>query len=1130
MIDIRQRFGIFWTVFLVAVLLTALLPAQTFQAQMTGIVRDASGAVVPGAKVTATNSATGGVYSTESNSQGLYRLVALPPAQYKLTAAMTGFKTFERSSITLQVNDVVEIEIVLALGDASERIVVSASSEALQTQTATLGQVVATRSIENLPLNVRDPLALIGLTPGVTFGGNFGSGGGQELGRNFFKSDFNVGGGRSGSQELLLDGAANTTADVSRGIINPPVDSVQEFKVQANSYDAEFGRTSGGIINVITKSGSNDLHGVVYDFERHSVIEANNWFNNRSGIPNASFKRHQFGANAGGAVVKNKTFFFADYEGLRQGYPVTNISTVPTELQKAGDFSRTFTSGSRAITVYDPDTLTTLADGTRQRTPFANNLVPSTRFDPVAKKVGSYYPTQNMPGDSVTGQSNYIRSSGSTINTDKWDARIDQNFGETTRVFGRYSQQKDVRYVPGVMPLPIGGGRSTTDTYHQAMIDATHVFSPTMVANAQFAFSRALAAQYGLSKGFKFADLGFPAALNALAVDQFIEGGISDVVGIANGSDSFVQYQPRNTWATRASLAVSRGAHQIKAGVDWRVLDFNEGQNTMPNGSYNFGRTFSQGPVPTQSSATGGFGYADFLLGMPNSGGIRQLNPISTQGLYYALFVQDDWRINNRLNINVGLRWDLAMGDREKYNRLAWFDKDATNPLGAKAGLPDLKGILRWVGGENSKDQQATLHKDFGPRIGFAYKLTGKSVLRGGYGIFYLPRNIQGNGDGAIEAFRDTSMVATLDGGLTSANRLSNPFPNGVLPPLNDRDPLANVGSSIQAALHENRSGYVQLSSLNYQFEAPGGVVMQAGYWGNKGTHLSSGSWNLNQLPDQYLALGAKLNNMVANPFYGLVRSGSLTGATISMRQSLLPYPQYSGDSGVQQVFVPAGNSTYHAMTVSAEKRLSSGITFLGSYTWSKAIDDVGGMIDIYNRRLNKVLSSFYTPQQVVGSWVYKLPVGKGHAVGSSWNSVVNGILGNWDLDGIVRVQSGQPVGIGGNNVGRSAKIDNPTIARWFDTTAFVTTPSYTIQTTGPRSPDVRNDFTRNVDMVMVKTFKPKVFERTIDMQFRGECFNLFNTPQFGSPNGTVNSQSFGTVTSQRNVPREFQFGLKVKF
>ena len=360
---------------LVGTIAAATAAAQSFQAQITGVVRDTTGAVIPNARLKATNISTGVESSAESNDQGIYRFLALPPAQYKVSSNMTGFKSFEQGPITLQVNDAITLDVTLQVGDASEKVLVTSAAELLQTQTATFGQVINTRTIENLPLNVRDPLALIGLTPGVTFGSNFGSGGGQELGRNFFKSDFNVGGGRSGSQELLLDGAANTTPDINRGVINPPVDSVQEFKVQANSYDAEFGRTSGGVVNVITKSGANDYHGLLYDFERHSFIEANNWFNNRGGIPNPSFKRHQFGANAGGPIIKNKTFIFGDYEGLRQGFPVTFVSTVPTVAQRAGDFSKTLASDGTPIIIYDPNTLTTLANGTRQRSPFTNNMI-----------------------------------------------------------------------------------------------------------------------------------------------------------------------------------------------------------------------------------------------------------------------------------------------------------------------------------------------------------------------------------------------------------------------------------------------------------------------------------------------------------------------------------------------------------------------------------------------------------------------------------------------------------------------------------------------------------------------------------------------------------------------------------
>ena len=307
----------------------AFLAAQTFDAQLTGLVTDAQGAAVPSVHLTATNIATGVSASADSNGAGVYRFLTLPAATYRVSASAPGFKRFEQSRVTLQVADIATLNVKLDIGDTTQEVVVSDTPPALETQSATLGQVVTTRSIQNLPLNIRDPLALVALTAGVTLGPNFGNGGASDVGRNYFKSDFNVGGGRSGSQEILLDGAPDVTPDINRAIIDPPVDSVQEFKVQINTYDAEFGRTTGGVVNIITKSGSNTLHGVAYDFERNSALDANNFFNNRAGLPNLSFIRHQFGANASGPVIKNKIFIFGDYEGLRQGYPITFTSTVP---------------------------------------------------------------------------------------------------------------------------------------------------------------------------------------------------------------------------------------------------------------------------------------------------------------------------------------------------------------------------------------------------------------------------------------------------------------------------------------------------------------------------------------------------------------------------------------------------------------------------------------------------------------------------------------------------------------------------------------------------------------------------------------------------------------------------------
>ena len=1120
----------------VLVLALSALPAsafgQAFEAQITGTVRDQSGAVVPNAKLTATNLNTRTPYTTVSNQSGIYRFLRLPPAEYQVTCALPGFKRFEQTSITLQVAQVLELDIELQPGELSEQITVTAAPPALETETATLGQVVTTRSIVGLPLNIRDPLALVALTPGVILGPNFGNGGGTDVGRNFFKSDFNVGGGRSGSQEILLDGAPDTTPDVNRGVVNPPVDSVQEFKVQAQSYDAQFGRTSGGVINVITKSGGNEYHGVAYDFERHSVLDANNWFNNANGTPLPSFKRHQFGGNVGGPILKSKWFGFGDYEGLRQGFPQTRLSTVPTALQRSGDFSQTVTGSGALIRIYDPASLVTLPNGSRQRAAFANNRIDPTRFNPVAIGTLAYLPLPNRPGDPVTGQNNYIFSSDSILNSNKYDLRTDANFDQNTRMFVRVSRQVDTRQVPGTLPLPAGGGRNTVDKYTQSVVDGTHVFTPTLVGNLQFSFTRALATQFGASNGFDLANLNLPASYVSAVAPQFPVFNIGDVVGTSNGGDAFTQYQPRNVWALLGSVGWQRGKHNLKFGGDWRQLNFNEGQNSSAAGTFAFGRQFTQGPNPVQTSSTSGYGFASFLLGAASSGNVNQVNPISTQGRYYALYVQDDWKATSKLTLNLGLRWDVGIGNNEKYNRLAYFDPNAANPLAQQAGLPGVTGLLQWIGKENPGNQQQTDWLNFGPRFGFAYSLNNKTVLRGGYGIFFLPKIVQGNGNGAVEAVRTTNMVASLDQGVTTYNTIDNPFPisqGGILPALNDRDPFANTGQSIAAPTRAFRNGYSQTWSFGVQRQLPWGLVVDAHYWGSKSTRLLT-SWNINQLPNQYLALGQSLTTQVSNPFAGIITNGALAANTASRQQLLLPFPQYTS---ITRVYVPAANSTYEAGTLQLEKRLSPNLTFLAVYTRAKAIDDVRNPYDVYNRRLEKALSGFDATNQFRFSGVWTLPFGRGRAFGSQLNPVLNFFLGGWSLNGIVTLQSGFPIGLASraiNNNGQSAQLDNPTIAKWFDTSVFTVAPQYTFGNVGPVLPDVRNDRTENVDTVLVKQFSLNVKEHAIRTQFRSEFYNLFNRPQFGNPNGSITSQQFGQVTTQANSPRDLQFALKVSF
>lgn len=1109
--------------FFVLVFSSASAWGQASEASITGSVKDPSGAFIPDTQITATDVATSITAQTRSDAKGNYHLVGLAPAVYRVSYSHPGFKSFTQESVTLVLNQILELNPTLSTGEVSEQVTVNTAPSALSTTSGTLADLVPATAVEGLPLNVRDPFALVGLTPGVQFGGNFGTGGAPDIGRGFYRDDFDIGGGRSGTQEILLDGAPNTTGD-GLNIIDPPIDSVLEFKVTPNSYDAQFGRTSGGIVSFVTKGGTNNFHGVVYEFTRHSVLDANTYFNNFNHVKLPSFARNQFGGDLGGPLYKKKLFFFVDYEGLRQGYPNTTISTVPTALERTGDFSQTFTSAGAPIIIYDP-----LSSNT-SRTQFQGNRIPLNRIDPVAAATMALYPLPNRPGTNGTNQNDYIFSAKSITNSDKYDIRTDFTLSDRTKLFARYSRQQDQRLSAGSLPLPIGGGRQINDHFTQAVVDLNHVVSANVLADVEFSFGRALGIQLGRSNGFNIGGLGFPASYTALLAPQFPVFNIGDITGTANGGDAIVNAQPRNVYSTLGVVYVQRGRHSLKFGGDIRNIHFNEGQNAAPAGVFTFNRIYTQGPGPTQSGPATGYGLASFLLGDASSGSVNQLERTSTQGVYYGVYAQDDWRATDRLSLNLGVRWDVGIGDREKYNRLAYFDPSSPSPLAGAVGLPNLKGVVQWVGGSNPINQQSTDWTNVGPRLGFAYKADSATVFRGGYGIFFYPRHIAGTNGGAVEAVRTTTMTATLNNGLTPFNTLSNPFPQGLLPALNDRNPLVNVGQSLTIPEYDFRNGYSQVWSFGVQKEFPHGFVMDLHYWGNKGTRILN-TYNIDQLPDQYLALGNALNSQVANPFYGQsAASGILAQPTISLRQSLLPFPQYTS---ISQVYAPNASSTYNAGTAQVDKRISTSFTLLANYTWSKAIDDDRTPLDNYNRRAEKSYSPFDIRHQAHISFVYSIPYGRNRMFGQHQNRVLTTVLGDWNLSEITNLQSGLPVSVSRPAViapGASAHLSHPTIAQWFNTSVFSAVPAFTFGNVGPYLPDVRTQAIHNVDAVLSKDFAFGSHDHPFTATFRAEAYNLLNSVQFGFPNNSFGSQSFGQVTSALNAPRDLQFALKIRF
>ncbi|MCW5962761.1 MAG: TonB-dependent receptor [Bryobacterales bacterium] len=1110
-------------------LASASLYGQTSSSQITGTVTDQSGAVMVGVKVMSTSLTTNITNEAVTNEQGLFRFF-LVPGSYRIQAEMGGFKGFSLSPVPVQVDEIRRVDISMNLGESTEIVEVSAQATAIETENASVGEVVTERSVQELPLAIRDTFGLVTLTAGVVTGGNFGEGGATEVGRPQFRTDFKIGGGRALGTDVLFDGAANSGADGNFAAYVPPAFSTQEFKVQVNSYSAEYGRTTGGVVTMVSKSGTNQYRGMLYEFHRNAPLDANNFFANRAGRDRPAFIRHQFGANIGGPVpgLKDKTFFFYSYEGLRQGVPFAQLRTVPTDIQRQGDFSQTRNFNGQQVVIYDPNTLQQVGNAFT-RTPFPNNLIPAARRNEVAMRMLNLFPQANAPGDQFTNANNYSLNAKQVARTNNNNLRIDHNWNNNHRTMGRVSTV----YFLNTDPLPFESfpAALNDDSAWNFLVGHTYTITPTTILDIRLNYTRHETLEVSPSNGFDLASLGLPQSYKDAAQPFIPNINPAGMTGIGRNRNLI---QPRETPSGQAILNKQFGSHLLKIGAEVRRPQFNVNRNLNASGTFNFGTNFTQGPNPLQASQTAGFGLASMMLGLGSGGSMFITTPYSIYRWYYAGYIQDDWKVSRKLTVNLGLRYDLNVGTQERYDRLNSLELNAPSPLQVP-GM-NLRGFLEFRGQGVDRSITRTDRNDFAPRIGLAYQLNQDTVIRAGYGIFYTPL-LTINGVGTLGLDAETPWVATIDGGLTPENTLSNPYPQGFVLPSTDRNPLTNVGLAINSSTRDDRTGYSQQWSFGIQRMLPQDTLIEVGYLGNKGSKLMFGDpWQLNWLPNELLALGAQLNQQVDNPFFGIIESGPLSGPRISRRQSLLPYPQYTG---VNREFAAAASSIYHAMTVRMEKRTRVGLTLLGSYTVSKQIDDSStqrgfldhapGILDMENLRLERSVSSFDVPQRLVASFVYDMPFGRGKALGSNMPKALDFALGGWVIAGIATFQSGLPIAVSrpSLNNGTSAKLDNPTIDRWFDTSVFSAAPAFTFGNVGRLLPDVRGDGLHNLDFNISKNFFIKERYR---FQLRGEAFNLTNTPTFGLPVGGVTNANFGRVNSQRNAPRAVQIAAQFHF
>lgn len=1122
-----------------AAILAGVACAQTFSGSVLGSIQDPTGAAIANAAVTAINTETNARTEGKSAVDGKYLLTPLPPGPYRLEANAAGFKKFVQDGIILQVQQQARVDIRLAVGELTESVTVTADASTVEATTSTIGKVVSNKAIVELPLNSRNIYSLIYLTPGVA----------GSIGNNYNSMSYTINGARSSYMETLIDGAtaSHPTVQGYTGISAfPSVDAIGEFKVLGSSYAAEYGRSAGSVLNVVYKSGTNNFHGSAYEFLRNSVLDANSFFSNARRVPLSSFKRSQFGGTLGGPVKHDRTFFMSSFEGLRQRSFSSRTTTVPTPLERSGDFSRTFASGNRAVMIFDPFSTRANPSGSGYiRDQFPRNVIPANRINTVAQNVLRYMPLPNTTGAAFTNANNYYNSGSASLNIDQIDGRFDHNFTASHRMFVRVSKrnQDDEPAVQFPKDIAVAEGRIIQrNRMWNGVLDYTSTVNATTIVTARVSYARSLYFYENQGLGFRASSLGLPPALDTagglIMFPRFTIAGYSTLGNTDNRYNAFM------TYTAVASLTKIRGAHSWKFGYEGRMIRVNNRESRSTSGDFGFTSAFTQGPNPNQAASDRGNGVASLLLGTGSGSLIQAFKDAAAQSFYIAFYAQDDWRVTNRLTLNLGVRYDLDTPRTERFNRMNYFDPTAKSPLAAVVpGMPGLEGGLVFVGVDGRPRTQYRIDRNnFAPRFGFAYQLTENTAIRGGWGTFFAVSPQQAHGTVGPFGFRtQTPWVGSVDG-ITPNDLLTNPFPRGfTAPPGASQGLLTQAGANIQAPVQDTMTPYSMQWNLDVQRKLPGGILLETAYVGTRGLQLSRNNesgLSLNQIDPQYMVLGSRLNDQVPNPFFGIVNSGVLANAKVSRGQLLRPYPQFTD---VIPLYSSGSSSTYHALQVSFNKRFSKGVQFEGSYTKAKAIDNGMRHQNSYDIRASRCLADYDIAQRFVVGYIYELPIGRGRRIGGNWSRPVNLLLGGWQINGITTYQSGTPLGISANNVaglgnpmgnannnGRSGKLTgdiHQRLSRYFDTSVFSQPAPFTFGNASMRVADIRSPGARNWDLSLFKEFQ---IRENLKSQFRGEFLNAFNTVRFSGPNTSVTSNQFGVISGQANAPRQIQFGLKL--
>jgi hypothetical protein len=1149
--------------------LSLLAAAQETRGSLSGIVTDGSGAVVARAGLQLTNTETGVVLTTVSNDAGLYRFLFLNPGQYKLVASMAGFKTFERDRIQLNVSEAGTLPVILEVGAQSERITVSAEAPLIEAEKADHGMVIDNKKVVDLPINTRNPIMLAALSNGITPTG--GSTLDQKPFSNSADGSWSINGGVGSTVEFLLDGAPNNT--IYNGVTTvanvPSVDAVQEFKVMTSTYDAQYGHTGGGAINISLKSGTNSLHGSGYEYLKRQSFNAAAFSDNAHGnaVPNSGLD--QYGFTVGGPVRvpkvyngKDKTFFFFALEKYHedQEYPAEKVASVPTAQQRAGDFSNTLDNSGRLISIYDP--LTGKADATGKwiRQPFPGNKIPTDRINPVAAKILALYPQANtVSAGSPAWQNNYYWADNvANFNFTNVMLRVDHNVNSKERVYARWSwsdftQVRTANAIPGLGGDHRDGGKLSNG----GVIDSVTTLNSSTLLNmrASLSYWRELIGPADF--GFTTAQWGWPDSLVAQLTKRTLLPSISVAGATTLGNaSSNITFEPTTVLSLQPNIVMIRGKQTIKAGLDYRQTLYTQYRPSADRASLSFDQGFTRSDYLTQDALSGN-GAASLLLGYAGSGSAGfTANPFF-QWIYTAPWVQDDIKLTRKLALNLGLRWDITSPVTERYNRLNRdFFADQVNPISSKIDQTKFPGMKVYGGigfagqGGLSRSPFNSDLNNFQPRIGAAYQLNSKTVLRGGWAIFYLAPTDSGLTSGFSQ---NTPFVATQDSGRTPFNTITNPFPTGLIQPSGANAGMGTfIGQGVTYANTKSRNPYVHQFSLGIQRELPGHINAEASYVGSR-TMAALVSNSINSLSVANLALGDPskggdpnyLNQQVPNPFQDLLPGTTINGPTVARSQLLRPFPLFTG---VTVTDLNVGRIWYNSLQVSVQKRYSHGLTFSANYTFSKNIQATS-YVNATDAAPTRVLTSFDRPQRFAFTPSYELPFGPGRHFLNSSNGVVKRLVGGWQVLANTVYQSGAPMGVPSNVwVIGDPHLENPTWDRLFktgyiDSTGIVRnvlageqpvfavrTPN-SLQTTPARWGNLRDRWATTYDASVIKNTR---IREGMNCQFRFEAFNALNTPVFSSdPNLTPTSTNFGKIirdNGQNNAARSLQFGFRFMF